>query len=68
MQATIAIAQSQNALSFELRAALSLARLYRAADRDAGAHAVLAAAEGFPPTRQFPELTEAQTILAALSR
>ena len=46
---------------------LSLAKLYRAASRDADAHAVLApAAEGFPPTRKFPELTEAQTLLAAL--
>ena len=69
LQAAIAIAQSQKARSFELRAALSLAKLYRAANRDADAHAVLApAVEGFPPTRQFPELTEAQTLLAALSR
>jgi class 3 adenylate cyclase/predicted ATPase/ABC-type transport system involved in cytochrome c biogenesis ATPase subunit len=68
LQAAIAIAQSQKARSFELRAALSLAKLYRAADRAADAHAVLAPAlEGFPPTRQFPELTEAQTLLAALS-
>jgi predicted ATPase len=66
--AAIAIAQSQKARSFELRAALSLAELYRAADRDADAHAVLApAVEGFPPTQQFPELAEAQTFLAALS-
>jgi predicted ATPase len=69
LQTAIAVAQSQKARSFELRAALSLAKLYRAADRGADAHAVLApAAEGFPPTRQFPELTEAQTLLAALSR
>ena len=68
LQAAIAIAQSQKARSFELRAALSLAKLYRAANRDADAHAVLApAVEGFPPTQQFPELTEAQTLLAALS-
>ena len=59
------IAQSQGARSFEQRAALSLAKLYRAANRDADAHAVLApAVEGFPPTQQFPELTEAQTFLA----
>jgi len=25
------------------------------------------AVEGFPPTRQFPELTEAQTLLSTLS-
>jgi predicted ATPase len=68
LRVAIAIAQSQKARSFELRAALSLAKLYRAANRDADAHAVLApAVEGFPPTRQFPELTEAQTLLAALS-
>jgi len=67
-QAAIAIARSQKARSFELRAALSLAKLYRAADRDVDAHAVLApAVEGFPPTQQFPELTEAQALLSALS-
>ena len=69
LQAAIAIAQSQKARSFELRAALSLAKLYRGTNRDADAHPVLApAVEGFPPTQQFPELTEAQTLLAALSR
>jgi predicted ATPase len=69
LQAAIAIVQSQKARSFELRAALSLAKLYRAADRDGDAHPVLApAVEGFPPTQQFPELTEAQTLLSALSR
>jgi len=68
LQAAIAIAQSQKARSFELRAALSLAKLYRATNRDADAHSVLApAVEGFPTTQQFPELTEAQTLLAALS-
>jgi tetratricopeptide (TPR) repeat protein len=65
--AAIGIARSQKARSFELRAALSLAKLYRAASRDVDAHAVLSpAVEGFPPTRQFPELTEAQTLVAAL--
>jgi predicted ATPase len=68
LQAAIAVAQSQKARSFELRAALSLAKLYRTANRDADAHAVLApAVEGFPPTQQFPELAEAQALLAALS-
>ena len=68
LQAAIAIAQSQKARSFELRAALSLAKLYRAANRDTDAHAVLApAVKGFPPTQQFPELTEAQTLLSTLS-
>jgi predicted ATPase/DNA-binding winged helix-turn-helix (wHTH) protein len=64
LQAAIAIAQHQQARSFELRAALALAKLYRAANRGADAHAVLApAVEGFPPTRQFPELTQAQALL-----
>jgi predicted ATPase len=68
LQAAIAIAQSQKARSFELRAALSLAKLCRAANRAADAHAVLApAVEGFPPTQQFPELAEAQPLLSALS-
>jgi predicted ATPase len=68
LQTAIAIAQSQKARSFELRAALSVAKLYRSANRDAVAHAVLApAVEGFPPTEQFPELIETQTLLAALS-
>ena len=68
LQAAVAIAQSQKARSFELRAALSLAKLYRAANRDADANAVLApAVEGFPPTQQFPELAEAQALLLALS-
>ena len=68
LQTAIAVAQSQKARSFELRAALALAKLYRAANRDADAHAVLApAVEGFPPTQQFPELTEAQTLLSALN-
>jgi predicted ATPase len=68
LQAAIAIAQSQKARSFELRAALALAKLYRATNRDADAHAALTpAVEGFPPTQQFPELTEAQALLSALS-
>jgi adenylate cyclase len=45
LQASIAIAQSQKARSFELRAALSLAKLHRTANRDADAHAVLAPAK-----------------------
>ena len=69
LQTAIAIAQSQKARSFELRAALSLAKLYRAANRDADAHAALApAVEGLPLTQRFPELTEGQALLSALSR
>ena len=61
----IAIAQAQKARSFELRAALSLAKLYRATGRAAEAHAVLSPAlEGFPPTPEMPEIAEAQALLA----
>jgi hypothetical protein len=64
----IAIAQQQRARSFELRAALSLARLYQSSNRAADAHAALAPAlEGFLPTPEFPEIAEAQTLLAALA-
>jgi len=63
----IAIAQHQKARSFELRAALSLARLYRATGRDADAHAVLVPAlEGFSPTPEFPEIGEALEFVAAI--
>jgi predicted ATPase len=68
LQTAIAIAQHQKARSFELRAALALAKLYCAASRDADAHAVLAlAVEGFPPTQHFLELAEAQSLLAAVN-
>jgi predicted ATPase len=61
----IAIAQQQRARSFELRAALALAKLYRATGRDADAHAVLGPAlEDFAPTREFPEIEEAKALLA----
>ena len=64
----IAIAQQQKARSFELRAALSLAKLYHSTDRPADAHAVLALAlKGFSPTPELPEIAEAQTLLSALT-
>ena len=53
----IAVAQQQNARSFELRAAFSLAKLYHSTDRPADAHAVLASAlKGISPTPEFPEV------------
>ena len=62
------MAQQQKARSFELRTALSLARLYQSAGRTADAHAVLAPAlEGFSPTPEFSEIAEAQTLLAVLT-
>jgi predicted ATPase len=63
----IAIAQQQNARSFGLRAALSLAKLYQSTGRPTEAHAVLAPAlDGFSPTPEMPEIAEAQALLAAL--
>jgi predicted ATPase len=63
----IAIAQQQKAKSFELRAALSLARLYQSSGRAADAHAVLTRAlRGFSLTPEFPEVAQAQTLLAGL--
>ena len=64
----IAIAQRQKAKSFELRAALSLAKLYQSNNRAADGHTVLAPAlEGFSPTPEFPEIEEAQELLATLA-
>ena len=61
----IAIAQAQKARSFELRAALSLAKLYQSSGRPADAYAVLGPAlEGFVPTPEFPEIEEAKALLA----
>jgi tetratricopeptide (TPR) repeat protein len=64
----VKIAQHQQTRTFELRAALSLAKLYQSTDRTADAHAVLASAlDGFSPTPEFPEIAEAQTLLSALT-
>jgi predicted ATPase len=67
-QTAVAIARQQATRAFELRAALSLAKLYRSTSRPVEAHAVLAAAlEGFTPTPEMPQIAEAQTLLAALA-
>ncbi len=64
----IAVAKQQTTRSFELRAALSLAKLYQSTARPAEAHAVLAPAlEGFAPTPGLPEIAKAQALLTALS-
>ena len=61
----IAVAKQQGTRSFELRAALSLAKLYQSTGRPADAYAVLAPAlEGFSPTPEMPEIAEAQALLA----
>ena len=55
-------------VSWGLRAALSLAKLYRLTGRPAEAHAVLAPAlEGFAPTPEMPEIAEAQALLERLA-
>ena len=64
----VKIAQHQQTRTFELRAALSLAKLYHSTDRPADAHAVLASAlDGFSPTPEFPEIAEAQMLLTVLA-
>ena len=67
-QSALAVAKQQSARSFELRAALALAKLYQSTGRHAEAHAVLAPAlEGFSPTPEMPEIAEADALLAALA-
>jgi predicted ATPase len=66
--AAIAIAQAQKARSFELQAALSLAKLYQSTASPADAHAVLAPAlQGFSPTPEMPEIAEAEALLSRLA-
>lgn len=56
------------ARSFELRAALALAKLYQSTDRADEAHAVLASTlEGFSPPPEFCEIEQAQTLLRMLN-
>ena len=63
----IAVSKRQATRSFELRAALSLAKLYQSTGRPVDAHAVLAPVlEGFPPTPEMPEIAEAQALLSRL--
>ena len=69
LHTAIAIAKQQAARSFSLRAALSLAKLYRSTGRPVEAHAVLAPAlEGLSPTPEMPEIAEAQALLEHLAR
>ena len=65
--AAIAVAQQQKARSFELRAALSLAKLYQSTGRPIDAHDVLGPAlQGFSPTPEFPQIAEAIEFMAAI--
>jgi predicted ATPase len=66
--AAIAVAQKQKARSFELRAALSLARLYQSMGRPIDAYDVLGPAlAGFSPTPEFPQIAEAKALFEALA-
>ena len=66
--AAIAVAQAQKAKSFELQAALALAKLYQSTARLADAHAALTPAlKGFSPTPEMPEIAEAQGLLERLA-
>jgi hypothetical protein len=66
-QEALRVAREQVARTFELQAALALAKLCRSTARPADARAVLAPAlDGFAPTPEFPEIEEAQKLLAAL--
>ena len=66
--AAIAVAQRQKARSFELRAALSLAKLYQSTGRPIDAHDVLRPAlAGFSPTPEFPQIADAKALLESLA-
>ena len=68
-QTAIAVAKRQGTRSFELRAALALAKLFQSAGRPADAHAVVAPAlKGFSPTPEMPEIAEAQGLLAEVAQ
>ena len=67
-RAAIAIAEAQKARSFELQAALSLAKLYQSTGRPAEARAILAPAlEGFSPTPEMPEIAETLALMKRLA-
>jgi predicted ATPase len=64
----IAVAKQRGARSFELRAALSLAKLYQSAGRPVDAQAVLGPAlEGVSSTPEMPEIAEAQALFDQLA-
>lgn len=63
----IAVAKQQGARSFELCAALELAKLFQSTARPAEAYGVLTAAlKGFAQTRELPEIEETLEMIAAI--
>ena len=63
----IAVSRTQGTRSFELRAALALAKLYQSTGHPAEALGVLSPAlEGFAPTLEFPEIGEGISFMAAI--
>jgi hypothetical protein len=65
----IVLAQQQKAQRFEVCAALSLGKLHHSTDRPADTHALLASAlKNFSPTPEFPDVEQAQALLAALAK
>jgi predicted ATPase len=66
--AAIAVARQQKARSFELRAALSLAKLYQSTGRPSDAHDILGPAlTGFAPTPEFPQIADAKVLFDTLA-
>lgn len=67
LQAAIAIAKRQATRSFQLRAALTLAKLYQSTGRANDAYDVLTPAlEAFSPTPEMPEIAEAHALMECL--
>ena len=65
----ITISRSQQTRAFELRAALSLAKLYQASDRDQVASELLVPAlDGFNAGAELPDVEEAHRLLKKMRR
>ncbi|MEY9359433.1 putative ATPase [Bradyrhizobium yuanmingense] len=69
LQTALKIAQSQSAKSFELRAAMSLARLWRDQGRTANARCLLGSVYGwFTEGFETPDLRSAKALMEELTR
>jgi predicted ATPase len=68
LEAALDIAREQGARAFELRSALSLAKLYHSTGRPLKAQDLLVCViEGSLPAPEFPEIAEARRLLGALA-